>query len=178
MLSLAEFGGLRVGGAVGLWFLVAGLVWLACNLPARRPSRSSLGWGLGLFAVLSLAFGVLGQSVWLQWWLIAPRLLRWPILALAFLPWFTASGLAQRGATGGGRALWWLAQSIATAGGLMLLLVLVPSLGFLLILLPLMPLLLGILAVRGERVGHAWPYGIGGALFFGWVIAAVFPLAG
>ena len=48
-LSLADFGGLRVGGAVGLWFLVAGLVWLACNLPARRPSRSQSGLGAGAF---------------------------------------------------------------------------------------------------------------------------------
>jgi hypothetical protein len=74
--------------------------------------------------------------------------------------------------------LWWLAQSIVVAGGLLLLLVLVPSLGFLMLLLPILPLLLGILAVAGAASDRAWAYGLGGALFIGWVIAAVFPLAG
>ena len=76
------------------------------------------------------------------------------------------------------RALWWLAQSIAVVGGLFLLLVLVPSLGFLLILLPLMPVLLGILAVAGAATGRGWAYGLAGALFIGWIIAAVFPFTG
>jgi hypothetical protein len=74
--------------------------------------------------------------------------------------------------------LWWLAQSIAVVGGLSLALALVPSLGFLVLLLPLLPLLLGILAVAGAASGRAWAYGLGGALFIGWIIAAVFPLAG
>jgi hypothetical protein len=106
-----------------------------------------------------------------------PRLARWPLLALACLPWFLAAGMAQRGAGAGVRVLWWLAQSIAVTGGLFLTLMLVPSLGFLLILLPLMPLLLGIVAVAGAASGRAWAYGLGGALFIGWIIAAVFPLA-
>jgi dienelactone hydrolase len=175
---LAGLGGLAVGGAVGLWFLVAGLVWLPAIHSLQRPSLADLAWGGGLFVVLALAFGVMAHFVWLPWWLNLPRLIRWPLLALACLPWFLAAGMAQRGAGAGTRTLWWLAQSIAVVGGLSLALVLVPSLGFLSILLPLMPLLLGILAVAGAATGRAWAYGLGGALFIGWIIAAVFPLAG
>jgi len=177
-MSLSSFGGLMVGGAVGLWFLVAGLVWLPSIRSLRRPSAVDMAWGAGLFVVLALAFGVMAHYVWLPWWLNLPRLARWPLLSLACLPWFLAAGMAQRGAGAGTRALWWLAQSSAVVGGLFLVLALVPSLGFLLLLLPLMPLILGILAVAGAASGRAWAYGLGGALFIGWIIAAVFPLAG
>ncbi len=177
-VSLSSFGGLMVGGAVGLWFLVAGLIWLPSIRSLRRPSLADLAWGVGLFAVLAFAFGVMAQYVWLPWWLNLPRLARWPFLTLASLPWFLAAGMAQRGAGAGTRVIWWLAQSIAVVGGLFLTLALAPSLGFLLLLLPLLPLLLGIVAVAGAASGRAWAYGLGGALFIGWIIAAVFPLAG
>ena len=177
-VALARFGGLMVGGAVGLWFLVAGLIWLPSIRSLRRPSLADLAWGVGVFAVLTLAFGVMAYYVWLPWWLNLPRLARWPLLALACLPWFLAAAMAQRGAGAGMRAIWWLVQSIAVTGGLFLALLLAPSLGFLLILLPLMPLLLGIVAVAGAASGRAWAYGLGGALFIGWIIAAVFPFAG
>ena len=176
--ELGRFSGLLVGGTVGLWFLVAGLIWLPSIRSLWRPALIDLAWGVGLFAVLTLAFGVMAHYVWLPWWLNLPRLARWPLLALACLPWFLAAGMAQRGAGAGTRVLWWLAQSIAVTGGLFLMLMLIPSLGFLLILLPLMPLILGIVAVAGAASGRAWAYGLGGALFVGWVIAAVFPLAG
>ena len=142
-VALARFGGLMVGGAVGLWFLVAGLIWLPSIRSLRRPSLADLAWGVGMFAVLTLAFGVMAYYVWLPWWLNLPRLARWPLLALACLPWFLAAGMAQRGAGAGVRVLWWLVQSLTVTGGLFLALLLAPSLGFLLILLPLMPLLLG-----------------------------------
>ena len=176
-VALASFGGLMVGGAVGLWFLVAGLIWLPSIRSLRRPTLTNLAWGVGLFSVLTLAFGVMAYYVWLPWWLNLPRLALWPLLAMACLPWFLAAGMAQRGAGAGVRVLWWLVQSLAVTGGLFLALLLVPALGFLLILLPLMPLLLGIVAVAGAASGRAWAYGVGGALFIGWIIAAVFPLA-
>ena len=115
-VALARFGGLMVGGAVGLWFLVAGLIWLPSIRSLRRPSLADLAWGVGVFAVLTLAFGVMAYYVWLPWWLNLPRLARWPLLALACLPWFLAAGMAQRGAGAGVRVLWWLVQSIVGDG--------------------------------------------------------------
>ena len=186
-VPMSGFGGLMVGGAVGLWLLIAGAIWLGLGRGLQRPAVADLGWGLGLFVVLSLAFGVMAQSVWVQWWLIPPRLVRWPILALACLPWFLTAGSVQLGASAAARAAWWLAQSAAMIGGLLVTLKLVPSLGVLVLLMPLLPIILGILAIGGAafertaaaRTGRAtaWIYGIGGAMFFGWVLAAVFPLA-
>ncbi|MCX6030120.1 MAG: alpha/beta fold hydrolase [Chloroflexi bacterium] len=188
---LATFGGIQVGGAVGLWLLIAGGVWLGVTWignrtrPELRPAKTgnaawtgALTLGLGLFALLSVAFGVMAQGVWVQWWLIPPRLLRWPLLALASLPWFLAAGQATQGCRAIWRVAWWLGQSAGLVGGLFLALALVPSLGFLVLLMPLLPVILGILAVVAAAFDRPWVYGIGGALFFGWIIAAVFPLAG
>ena len=194
---MATFGGIQVGGAVGLWLAAAGLVWLGMTRSGGRPQQeaSALGpapektgraisararteaLGLGLFILLSVAFGVMAQGVWVQWWLIPPRLLRWPLLALLSLPFFLAAGRVTQGASAGWRVAWWLGQSAGLVGGLFLALALVPSLGFLVLLMPLLPVILGILAITATAFDRPWAYGLGGAMFFGWVIAAVFPLA-
>lgn len=175
--SIARLGGLVVGGAVALWLLVVGMAWLLVQWPLLRPALRDLALGVVLFAALSLAFGVMAQRVWVQWWLIPPRLARWPLLAAACLPYFLAAGHAQAGADLARRGLWWLGQSVLVVGGLFVTLLLAPSLGFLVLLMPLFPLLLGIFAVTTVAFDRPWPYAIGTALFFGWVLAAVFPLA-
>ena len=100
------------------------------------PAAGGLFLGLAFLAFLVLAFGVMAQPVWVQWWLVGPRLWRWPLLALACLPWSRAGGYAQWGASAGGRALWWLGQSALLVAGLLVTLTLVPSLGVLVLLLP------------------------------------------
>ncbi len=186
---VAGLGGIQVGGALAVWFGLAGLVWLGSTGRWRGRAGASAGagnsgWlrplaaGVGMFLFLTLAFGVMAQVVWLQWWLIPLRLARWPLLALAVLPWFLAAGQAQVGAGVGRRALWWLGQSLVLVVGLALVVFLVPGMFFVFLLLPLAPLLIGILAIAGAVFDSPWAYGVGSALFFGWVLAAVFPLAG
>lgn len=177
LTPLQSFGGLLVGGAVGLWLLVAGVIWLACNRPLHAPRAAGIIWGLLFLAFLVMAFGVMAQGVWVQWWLIPARLWRWLLLGLACLPWFLAAGHAQWGASAVGRALWWAGQSVVLVGGLLLTLALVPALGFLVLLLPLLPVILGILAIAAAAFERPWSYALGSAFFFGWVLAAVFPLA-
>ncbi len=185
-IDLASLGGLQVGGAVGVWFALAGLVWLALLAGRRlrlleRPGPLTvrdLLLGLALFAVLWIAFGALGQLVWIPWLLIPVRLLKWPLLALACLPWFLATGIALRETGVLGRLGWWLGQSIALMAGFVLALRLVPSLGFIVLLLPLFPILTGLLFVAGAGLRRPWAFALGSALFFGWTLAAAFPLAG
>jgi len=62
--------------------------------------------------------------------------------------------------------------------GLAAVVVFVPGMFFVFLLLPLVPFLIGILALAGVGFGRPWSYALGSALFFGWVLAAVFPLAG
>lgn len=177
LIPLQNLGGLVVGSAVALWFLIAGLIWLAMVRPSHAPAPAGILLGVLCLAFLVAAFGIMAQSVWVQWWLTGPRLWRWPLLGLACLPWFLAAGFAQWGASAGERALWWAGGSLALVGGLLLTLSLAPALGFLVLLMPLLPVILAILAVTAIAFDRPWPYALGCAFFFGWVLAAVFPLA-
>lgn len=176
-MALQDLGGVQVGGAVGVWFLIAGLAWLGVIARLPRPTFRSIGSGIVLFALLWVAFGAMAQVVWLQWWLIPLRLKLWLPLALACLPWFLASGIVQQNIGVGKRVLWWLGQSAILIGGFVLTLNFLPQLGFMFLLLPLFPPLMGILSLVAGLLNQSWVYAIGSALFFGWLLAAGFPLS-
>lgn len=177
-IELQSLGGLLVGGALGIWFFLAGTIWLITIWNFPRPKIKNLYFGLVLFALLWLAFGAMAQVVWLQWWLIPSRLLVWPILSLACLPWFLASEIVQQNVGIGKRLAWWFCQSILLITGLIVAVSLVPSLSFIYLLLPIFPLVFGVLAFAAAQVNDAWTYALGSTLFFGWTLAAAFPLAG
>lgn len=174
---LASLLGIQVGGAVALWLLIGGMIWLFFNRPIHPPAPVGIALGAAFLVVLVLAFGVMAQSVWVQWWPIPARLWRWPILSLAVLPWFLAAGYSTWGASGWGRLAWALGQSLVFLAGLFIALTLAPSLGFLILLMPILPLIFLILAVMAAAFDRPWPYAIGAAFFFGWMISVVFPLA-
>jgi pimeloyl-ACP methyl ester carboxylesterase len=181
LVGLTGFGlrsllGLQVGGYLMVWFALAGalsllILWLR---PARPTWRGLLG-GLMAFALLWLGVGLLGQLVWLPWLLIPRRLALWPLGALLLLPWFLAAGQTVRGARWG-RIGWWLAHSGIVAAALMLALRLNPDLGYLILILPLFPLILGLHALAAAPHRGAWPFALSGALFTAWLLLAVFPL--
>ncbi len=177
MLELSTMGGLLVGGALGLWFWLFGLIWLVAGFRPRWPQGKELLWGLLLFALLWIAFGAMAQLTWLPWWLGPERLLRWPLLAVACLPWGLAAGLVQQGATPWSRFYWWFGQSSLIIMGLVAAIALTPALGFIMLTLPVIPVVLGLMTVMGGAIDRPWAYALGNALFFGWVITAVFPLA-
>lgn len=177
LIDLSDFLGLLVGGALAIWLLVMGSVWLAVGFRPQLPGGRSLLWGVGLFALLWLAAGLLAQFTWLQWFLIPPRLARWPLLALACVPWKLAAGYAQHRANGWTRAGWWLAQSALVTGGLILTAFLVPGMFILVLIAPALPLVLALEGVAAAAIDDPWAYGFGAALFFGWLMAALFPLA-
>jgi hypothetical protein len=51
-----------------------------------------------------------------------------------------------------------------------------PELGFLVIVLPLFPIVLGLHALVSAPHRGSWPFALSGALFTGWLLLAVFPL--
>jgi hypothetical protein len=175
--DINSLGGLLVGGAVSIWFGAAGFVWLAVMFRLPRPTLRTVGLGVGLFVVLWVAFGAMAQVVWLQWWLIPARLKLFPLMSLACFPWFLASGVAQQSVGVGKRILWWLGQSVILVGGFILVLYLLPELGFIYLLLPLFPLIMAIFSFAASLFEELWIYAIGSALLFGWILAAAFPLA-
>jgi dienelactone hydrolase len=178
ILNVSQLLGLLVGGGLALWFLFMGGFWLLAGFRPPRPDWHSLGWGLVLFAVLWLAFGALGQVVWLPWLLIPERLWRWPILALAFIPWLLAAGLVLQNSDWRRKAAWWLFQSLAIIAGLLSAVALVPSLFFLVLIIALLPLVLALMIAAGSIFQRPWAFAVGNALFFSWLLLAVFPLTG
>jgi dienelactone hydrolase len=176
-LDLQSLLGMNVGGYLMIWFGVSGalsLMMLRCL--AGIPSRQSALGGLLVFAVLWLGVGLLGQFVWLPWLLIPRRLLLWPLAVILAMPWFLAASETVRGTRAGGRVAWWLAHSAVVVGALFLAVQLSPELSFLLLLLPLFPAILGLHALAAAPHRGNWPFAIGGALFIGWLLLAVFPL--
>jgi len=177
-LGLRSLLGLLVGGYLMIWFGVAGLVsLLLLRIRPSLPSHRAVLGGLLAFAALWLGVGLLGQLVWLPWLLIPQRLLLWPLGGLLLLPWFLAAGEVARGA-GIPRGLgWWLGHSAVLAGGLSIALRLNPDeLGFIIIVLPLLPIVLGLHALAAAPHRGSWPFALSGALFTSWLFLAVFPL--
>jgi pimeloyl-ACP methyl ester carboxylesterase len=175
-LDLSSFLGLLVGGVLGIWLLIMGVLWLAIGFRPRLPAPRSLVWGAGLFILLWLAMGAMAQATWMQWFLVPPRLAIWPLLALASLPGKVAAGYAQQGGSFWRRAGWWLSQSVIITGFLFLAAMIVPGMGILVLIAPVLPLVLAVESLAGAAVNDPWGYGLGSALFFGWLVAALFPL--
>ncbi|HDQ72150.1 MAG TPA: hypothetical protein ENN19_08640 [Chloroflexi bacterium] len=136
------------------------------------------------FTALWLGVGLLGQLIWLPWLLIPRGLLLWPLGTALLLPWFLATGetadetadetAQESGALG--RLGWCLAHSSVLIGCLFLSMQLSPELGFIAIVLPLFPVILGLhaLAVVGQR--GSFPFGLSGAMFVSELLLAIFPL--
>lgn len=176
-LDLSGALGLIVGGALIVWFGLAGVLSLLVlgAWPAGFSGRA-LAAALLSFAALWLGVGLLGSLVWQPWLLILPRLRLWPLAAACLLPWFLAVGELVRGAGGLGQARGWLVHSALLAGGLLLTIQLIPALGFLALILPVFPVFVGLHALACAPYRGGWAFALSGALFTGWMLVAVFPL--
>lgn len=175
--EIGSLGGLMVGGALGIWFFAGGIIWLMMLWKLPRPTKRSILLGVVLFAVLWLAFGAIAQVTWLQWWLIPARLKLVPVLSVACFPWFLASGITQQNTSAVKRLAWWLLETTILIGGLILTAFVLPQLRFIFLILPLFPPIMAILAFSAAQIKESWSYAIGSAIFFGWTLAAAFPLA-
>jgi pimeloyl-ACP methyl ester carboxylesterase len=174
--EVGNWGGLLVGGAVGFWFFIAGLFWLAVIAKVPRPGVADLRLGLLSFALLWVGLGVAAQGVWLPWFLNVPRLLLWFPIAIGCVPWFLAAGIAQQNAKPLAQVGWWLGQSMTVILGLILTIVLLPSLGFMVLLLPVFLILFGLFTFLCSQLKSPWAFAIGSAPIFSWLIVTPFPL--
>jgi pimeloyl-ACP methyl ester carboxylesterase len=174
--EVGNLGGLLVGGAVGFWFFIAGLFWLAVIAKVPRPSVTDLRSGLISFTLLWIALGVAAQGVWLPWFLNTPRLLLWFPIAIGCIPWFLATGIAQQNAKPLARVGWWLGQSVTVIIGLIMTTVMLPSLGFMVLLLPVFPILFGLFTFLCAQLKSPWAFALGCAPILSWLIVTPFPL--
>ncbi|MEI2611446.1 MAG: alpha/beta fold hydrolase [Candidatus Promineifilaceae bacterium] len=175
--DLSRLGGVIVGGALGVWLFLMGAV-MSIGFRPTRPQRRALLWGMVLFVLLWFIVGALAQVVWLPWWLIPARLVRWPVLALLCLPWTVAAAHGQAGQRWPVRLGWWLAQSLLLITGILLAIALIPGLFVLVLILPLFPLFIGLMTITNATIADPWAGGLANALFFAWLLLAYFPLSG
>ena len=175
-VDLSDFLGLQVGGALAIWFFVMGIIWLMAAVKTNPPRPQSLLCGGLLFALIWVAMGLMAQFTWMQWFLIAPRFWRWPILALACLPWKLALGHALQQAKGWRRAGLWATQSVVLLMALLMVAFWIPGMFVVMLIAPVLPIVLGVEILISRHVDDPWVYAIGSTLFFGWMIVGFFPI--
>lgn len=176
-LDLTDLLEILVGGYLLVWFAIAGA--LSIVLLGRMPGqmvRAALLGGLMVFAALWIGVGWLGSYVWIPVMLIPDRLVFWPLGVILSLPWLLAVAQAVLPTSRLGRAVWWLGYSLVLIGGLLLALRLNPELSFLMLILPVFPVILALHALAAGPYRWRTAFALGGALFIGWLVLAVFPL--
>ena len=177
-VAVRSLGGVMVGGGLAFWFLAAGTLFLLVAYRHGLPGGGDLIRGFGLFLFLAVAVGMTGHLAWTNWALTPERLARWPIFALACTPWFVATEFGQGDPRGVSRWLWWGAQVASVSAALLLLARMVPGMGIIVLILPLLPLYFAMFVYLGGKVRRPWAFGLGCGLFFGWVLTVAFPILG
>lgn len=176
-LNISLLLNMLVGGYILVWFAVAGAI--SILILGRLPvgfERAALFGSLMIFGALWVGLGLLGNYVWLPWLLIPRRLILWPLASLLCLPWLMAVAQSVLPAAWWGRLLWWLGYTLVLVGALFLSLRLNPELGFLVLILPIFPVVLGLHALVAGPYRWRFSFALGGSLFIGWLVMAVFPL--
>jgi dienelactone hydrolase len=174
--DVASWSGVLVAGELGLWFLMTGAVWLRFGVRPAAPDARDAGWGL-LATAMVVAVGASSSSAWLTWWLPSARVPLMVALTLACLPFALAASAAIQGRRGVAALGTWLATSAAVLVTLGAAAFVVPGLGFVVLLLPLLPAVIGLLLVLGVGLDRPWAAGGAGAVLLGWLMAGMFPLA-
>jgi len=176
-VKLSQMLGILVGGYIIIWFGVAGVISLLILRPhIYRPGSMEIIKGLVASAALWLGVGLLGHFVWLPWLLIPARLWLWIPASIILLPWFFAIGEASNHANWLGRIGWWVYVVAAVIAGFFLAITINPELGFIFILLPLIPVILGFHMLTISSKQGIWAFALPGAMFLAWLLLAVFPL--
>jgi pimeloyl-ACP methyl ester carboxylesterase len=176
-IALADLLGLVVGGYLLVWLGVAGsigLLWTKLDFYPLTWRRLRNGWVA--FALLWVGVGLLSHATWVPWLLIPKRLILWPLGTLLSLPWFLIVAGTFRGEGWTGRLGGWLLHSLLLAGAFILSMNLIPGLGVLILVLPLLPVILGLIELVNARFEGSWSYAISGAAFLSWILFAVFPM--
>ena len=176
-VKISQLLGLLVGGYILIWYALAGVICLLIYRPhISMPRNIELAKGLVAFSALWLGIGLLGNFVWLPWLLIPSRIWLWIPGSIILFPWFFTVGEAAKQANKVGLLGWWLYQVIIVVGSLYLALKVNPELGFIFIILPLVPVMLGLHMLAVSPKHGSWAFGISGAMFTAWLLLAVFPL--
>jgi dienelactone hydrolase len=176
VVDLTGLGGMLVAPVLALWLLLAGGVWLWLGPRPGLPVGRDLGWAAVLVVVLAVGLAALGSRVWLP---ALPGGLRggwFALFVVLLLPWSVALATTLQGSRGWRALGWWTLLAVVTTAGFAGAALAVSSLGFLLLLLPLIPVLLTVAVVAWLPVQRPWSAGIATAVLLAWMLAILFPL--
>jgi pimeloyl-ACP methyl ester carboxylesterase len=176
VFNITSFMGLQVGGALSIWFLIMGLIWLFIGTKVKSPQRMYFSWGLLFFAVLFLCLGLMAQFTWMQSLLIPARIWRALLIALACWPWKLAASYNIQGSKGWKRIGLWLLQNTVLMSALIATAMYVPGMGILMLIAPVLPFIFLVEGVIGSNFDDPWIYSIGSSLLLGWLVSSFFPL--
>ena len=176
-VNISQMIGFLVGGYIFIWFALAGLSSLIIIRPRiTKPTAKILLKGMVGFIALWLGVGLLGNYVWLPWLLIPARLWLWIPGTIIIFPWFLSIGEAAKNSTTLSQIGWWLVQVIVITGSLYWAITINPELGFLMLILPIFPIMLGLNMLIISPKHGSWAYAIPGAMFTSWLLLSAFPL--
>ena len=175
-VDLAGLGGMLVAPVLALWLLLAGGVWLWFGPRPGPPDGHDLGWAAVLVVVLAAALALLGARVWLPALPGGSRAVWRGLVVVLVLPWSVALATTLQGVRGWRALGWWTLLAVVTTGGFAAAALAVPSMGFLLLLLPLIPVLLTVAVIAWLPVQRPWSAGIATAVLLAWMLAILFPL--
>jgi pimeloyl-ACP methyl ester carboxylesterase len=175
-VELGNVAGMSVGPTLVAWFAIAGVVWARIGPGPGPVDGRDLAWGAVILLALVAAFGALAPRVWLPWFPIPRRVLYIPLFGAALLPWTVTLGAALQHRRGLRAFGWWVAVSVVLLITLGAAANVVPGLGFVMLVLPLLPGLLGLTLLVWSPVQRPWAAGIATAGFLAWTMAILFPL--
>jgi len=167
--------GMLVAGEVGLWFLMTGAVWLRFGVRPAPPDPRDAGWAV-LAASALIGLGASTSLAWAPWWLPEVRLGPALALTLAAVPFSVAAASTLHGRRGASALGMWVVNTTAVLITLGAAALVVPGIGFLVLVLPLLPVILAATGVVAVGVDRPWATGVAGAVFLGWLLAMLFPL--
>ena len=177
IVALDGLGGMLVGPPLVGWLLVTGVVWLRVGDRPAVPSGRELLWAVLVVGVLIAAIGLLAPRVWSPFWPSLVRVGYLPLFTVGILP-FTLAFAASAQGRRGWRALgWYLVVAVVVLAAAALTATVVPALGFVALVLPLLPLLLGLAMLVWVPLQRPWAAGLATAVLLAWLLAVTLPLA-
>jgi dienelactone hydrolase len=176
-VELDGLGGMLVAPVLAVWLLLAGGVWLWFGPRPPAPDGRDLGWAVVLVLVLTAALPALGSRVWLPALPGGSRAVLLVVFVALVLPWSMALATTLHGSRGWRAAGWWVLLALVTTAGFAVAASVIPGLGFLVLLLPLIPVLLTVAVAVWLPVQRPWAAGTATAVLLGWMLAILFPLA-
>lgn len=174
-VDVSSVAGTLVAGEVAVWFALTGAVWLRFGVRPAAPDVRDVGWA-ALATLLLIGVGASASLVWLPWWSGGARTGLIVIASLAVLPFTLAASAALHGRRGTAALGTWVLVSSSVMVNLGVAAFVTPGLGFLILLLPLLPLVVGLLLAVALGLDRPWASGLAGAVVLGWLLAVIFPV--